>query len=74
LRKTGHTGNIKNQGLGQPKILDAFETSSMVHFAGHSFDTGEPDSTGLLIGPDTVLNLTEIEKMSTSPSVPWLIF
>jgi len=56
------------------KILEAMEISSMVHFAGHSFDTGKPDSTGWMIGPDAVLNPTEIEQMRTSPSVPWLIF
>lgn len=56
------------------KILDAIKTSSIVHFAGHSFDTGSPHSTGWEIGPDMVLDLTAIEEIGKNFSVPWLIF
>ncbi|MGA1840206.1 MAG: extracellular solute-binding protein [bacterium] len=77
LKEFAKKGGIETHFISsgdKMKILEAIETSSMVHFAGHSLDTGEPDSTGWMIGPDKILNITEIEQMKTSPSVPWLIF
>jgi hypothetical protein len=56
------------------KILDAIKTSSIVHFAGHSFNMENPHSTGWEIGPDMVLDLIAIEKIGEGLSVPWLIF
>jgi len=72
-RKNGLEIHLIASGQRQ-KISEAIEKSSMVHFAGHSFDTDSPHTTGWEIGSDTILNLSEIEKMRKSLSVPWLIF
>ncbi|MGA1867212.1 MAG: extracellular solute-binding protein [bacterium] len=65
---------VINRPLTTDVLLDHLRIHHVVHFAGHSHDTGNPDSTGWEINKNKLFNLHDIGKLRKGLSVPWLIF
>jgi len=62
---------IRTEEIPKLKIIDSMKNADIIHFIGHSFDTGIIEETGWKIGKNKILSAKEI---AGSGIKPWLVF
>jgi len=55
-------------------LCEAISKAAVVHFAGHSKDTEEPQTSGWQLEKDVVFDLFDIENLKEAENIPWLLF
>ena len=56
------------------KVFSCINQASIVHFAGHSFHTGDRTTSGWQTAPGELFDLCDMEHIGRSGKVPWLVF
>lgn len=71
--KAGRTVHFLSSATTE-KLAEALSTAAVVHYAGHSEDTGEAHSSGWRIDRDVLFDLADIEGIGRAGAVPRLVF